>query len=371
MYRLNQKQTTEIQKPRALFICTRNIEYSRNRIMLSVLREQYAVDAITSSMNSYLFRIPYVLLKYIFKNKSHYEFIFVGFLAQPLFPLIRILRKKPIISDAFFSLYDTLCFDKQIFPAKSFIGKVCFWMDKYLCEKSDLVFLDTNQHIEYFKRTFKTINRRFARVFVGAPTDVFSPATHTRIPDKMFNVEFHGDFIPLHGTEVIARAAKRLKKYKAIKIKMIGNGQTYKKTKAFAEKENLTNIDFLERRSLKDLAQVIAETDLGLGVFGKTPKTLRVIPNKAFELISMKKPLLTCRSPAIEELFVDMESAILCRPNDADDLAEKILWAYKNRGKLDSIAQKGYEVFMKNASPQKISKVVHNKIIEVIGFADG
>src|SRR3990172_8746728 len=97
-----------------LFLCGAKKSYVRNAMNLKMLKKNAKVIEIDSNARSYYLRLPLILLRFIFCHQK-YNQVFVGFLGQTLMPFVKLRTKKPIIFDAFISLYDTLCFDRQIF----------------------------------------------------------------------------------------------------------------------------------------------------------------------------------------------------------------------------------------------------------------
>jgi len=110
------------------------------------------------------------------------------------------------------------------------------------------------------------------------------------------------------------------------------------------------------------LVEKISEANICLGIFGKTQKTQRVIPNKLYECIAMKKPVLTASSDAILEKFDNYDNILLCNIADSNDLAAKILELKNNHDLLDKIAENGYSLFTKEFS----SEVLGKKLIDII-----
>ena len=113
--------------------------------------------------------------------------------------------RKPILFDAFLSVYDTLCFDRKRFAPSSPAGRLAFWLDRTSCSLGDLVLLDTEAHARYFCDTFGVPPAKVRRLFVGCDETVFFPRT-IQSPQPL--VLFYGTFLPLHGIDIIIRAAK-------------------------------------------------------------------------------------------------------------------------------------------------------------------
>lgn len=123
---------------RILYITGREISYPRNDVILKAFLHFGEVDTVTGEgTGSLIFRfisisartIPYLL-------KRNYDLIFIGFIGQPLVILLRFLTRKPILFDAFLSVYDTLCFERRRFSPSSLMGRITFWLDRTSCSLS-------------------------------------------------------------------------------------------------------------------------------------------------------------------------------------------------------------------------------------------
>ena len=174
--------------------------------------------------------------------------------------------------------------------------------------------------------------------------------------NKKFLVFFHGYFIPLQGVEYIIGAAKKLNKDKDIFFRIVGSGQTYKHSIELAQELSLVNVEFMERVEHEKLPELIREADVCLGIFGDTNKTQRVIPNKVYESIAMRKAVITSQTVAIKELFENRKNILMCKVANAGDLADKILELKNNKKLKESIAKGGYDLFQKKCRPKVIAK---------------
>ena len=345
------------------FICGREPEYARNRIILNGLKMNgVEVVECTSSSKSALKRFFSVMLRLPFKKRGC-DAVFVGFFGQPLMPFVKLLTRKKIVFDAFLSANATQVFDKQVVKKDSLKARFWFLLDKYACSLADRVLVDTEQHVSYFSKTFGIPKKKISRLFIGADDNLFKPMDVKK--NKDFVVEFHGEFIPLQGVEYIIKAAKILEKHKDIKFRIIGKGQTFEMCTALAKKLNLKNVRFEGYMKFTEIPQAIAESDIGLGIFGVTEKAKRVIPNKAYEIIAMKRALITSETPAALELFENRKNVLFCKPSDEKSLAEAIL-ELKNNPKLkEKIAENGYKLFKEKCCTAVLGREVKGVLEEV------
>src|SRR3989338_5559242 len=203
-----------------LFLCGAKKSYVRNSLNLKALKRIAKIIEISSNAKSYYLRLPLIILRFIFCYQK-YDTVFVGFLAQPLMPFIKLRTRKPIIFDAFISLYDTLCFDRQIFRPDSLVGKFAFWLDKKSCKWADMIITDTDTHADYFSKTFNIDMNKFKTVYLGADTDIFYPRNIQKNTDK-FIVFYYGSGLPLQGIDVILKTAKILEKNEKIVFQLVG-----------------------------------------------------------------------------------------------------------------------------------------------------
>ena len=118
----------------------------------------------------------------------------------------------------------------------------------------------------------------------------------------------------------------------------------------------LENVRFPGWIPYEFIPNYLDKADVCLGIFGNTGKAARVIPGKVYEALAMGKAVITGDSPAIRELLVDGESAILCPRGNPESLASEIHRLYKNRDILIKISEGGRVVFGEQASVGRIGQ---------------
>lgn len=327
-------------------------EYSRTRVLIKGLREN-GIEIKECNDRSRGIKRYLVLIGKI-KTLLPFDVLLVGYSNSRLMVLwARILWRGPLLWDALYSLYDSWVFDrKRVMPGRP--RAFYYWFLDWLgCRLANKVLLDTQAHIDYFVRTFKVRENKFIKVLVGTDDKIFYPRK-SAIND-FFWVHFHGSFVPLQGVSYIVEAARLLEKEKVF-FQIVGHGQEYQRIREVANEFNIKNISWIDWVKYEDLPGLMARADVCLGVFGNTNKTLRVIPNKVYEAIAMKKPVISADTLAVRELFENEQNILFCKTAAPGDLAGKILKLKKNKDLLDKISKGGYEVFIKHALPVQIAK---------------
>jgi glycosyltransferase involved in cell wall biosynthesis len=243
-----------------------------------------------------------------------------------LAPLAR-LRKKPLVWDAFLSLYDTVVNDRGLLPSRSAAARMLLLGEKLACRAADLVFLDTRAHARFFEETFDLPPSSVGRVFVGAEDLFFKKgADEVKGRECDFQVLFYGQFIPLHGVETIVRAASLAEQSsQEVRWTLIGSGQEADRVDGLIEQLGVGSITRVPWVPYDQLPCWIRGSDVGLGIFGTSGKAARVIPNKVYQILACGTPLITADTPAIRELLKPSPSIRLVPPGDSEALAEAVL----------------------------------------------
>ena len=329
-----------------------NPNYSRNKELIKGLKEN-GIEIIGCRVE------PTEKYKYWKLFKKHrkikdYDLMIVGFPGHSVMPLARLICKKKIIFDAFVSLYDSNIFDRKAYSPHGLKALKYWLLDWLACKLANKILLDTDEHIKYFVKTFRIKKEKFKRIFVGSDDSIFYPRVHKKETDNSL-VHFHGKYIPLQGIEYIVEAAKLLES-ENVQFNLIGKGQTYSMAVDLTKKLNVKNINFINPIAPGKLVKYIAQADVCLGIFGETQKATRVVPNKAYEAIAIKKPLITADTPAVRELFKNRENCLLCNIADSKDLAQKILILKNNPELRDKIAENGYKLFKAKLTPRLLGQ---------------
>ncbi|MBW3015164.1 glycosyltransferase [Candidatus Woesearchaeota archaeon] len=344
-------------------------EYGRNINILEGLQLN-DINIIECNNRSNILLRQYRLIKQFLKlDKSKINAIYVahpGITEMPLAWLLSKLYKKPLIYDVFISGYNTVVESRKLVKPKT-LKSLMYWLaDKYSCKLADCVLLDTIQHINYFVNEFKLNRNLFRRVFVGVNDKLFYPRTSSR-NDNDLVILFHGTFIPGHGLKIILDTAKMLEQHPDIKFLVAGKGQLYDEVINYSKTIQNNNVKFLGLVPYQQIPELIADSDICLGLFdGSIAKVCRVVPNKAYEIVAMKKPFITADCLGIKEVFTNLENVVLCDLSSAKSLKDSILLLKNNPSLRNTIAENSYNLMMDNYTRKHIGKIVKNILEELI-----
>jgi len=327
--------------------------YPRNKIIIDGLRENGVTVIECNDNSSSIFLKFFRLAVKFYKIRSDYDFMIVAFPGQEVMFLAKLISRKPVVFDVFTSHYMGYILDRKYFSENSWRAKYYRFLDTWSCRLADIIFLDTQAHIDYFVKEFNLPAGKFRRIWLGANPDLH----HPRIKQNqgMFSALFWGNFIPLQGVEHIIRAAKILENEPII-FNLSGRGQTYESNKKLAEELNLKNVNFLGKTTDEELVQYIQETDICLGTYSDGVKADITIQNKIFESLASKRTIITEKTSSIQELLNDGQGVLWCNKADPKDLAEKILILKNNKELNDKIAEEGYKLFLEKLTPYKIGQ---------------
>jgi len=175
---------------------------------------------------------------------------------------------------------------------------------------------------------------------------------------KPFILMYHGLIVERHGLDLAVEAIAKLRAgIPGIRLHLYGERTDYlEKILELAEKLDLKDaVLFHGFKNLSEIAADISKIDLGL-----VPNRLSVFtqinfPTRIFEYLAMNKPVIVPSTRGIRDYFRDDE-ILFFEPDNANDLAAKIEWAYEHPANLQCLMESGRRVYAKNCWEQEQEK---------------
>jgi len=296
-----------------------------------------------------------LLIIRFFHNPQYY---ILGFRGYEIFWIVRLITLgRFLIYDHMMSPYDSLVYEKKSIRSAGLLNRAIYFYEKSILKSADLVLTDTEIHRRYFHSLFGTPFEKIVAIPVGTDEKLFQLSGPLNAKSEFFEVLYFGSFLPLHGMDIILKAASKLRD-KPINFVLIGGNRTDLSSFQQMQKElklkNITHIDWVE---FEELPQYIAQSDIGLGgPFGNTGQAGRVITGKTFQFLAMAKPVIVGLHVDNDDGFENQVNCLLVPQGDELALADAILWAFEHKDNLNEIGRSGYELYSARYSTLQISK---------------
>lgn len=191
-------------------------------------------------------------------------------------------------------------------------------LDRMALSRCDIAVVDTTEHRDMLAPTDHGVV-----VPVGARQEWYDAAERICPPPAgPLRVVFFGLFTPLQGAPVIAEAVRLAKaEGAAMHVTMIGTGQDHAVCREIlAQAADVTWTDWVTPH---DLPAVVAAHHVCLGIFADSPKSLRVVPNKAYEGLAAGCAVVTSDTAPQRRALADFVT--LVPPADPRALADALL----------------------------------------------
>lgn len=275
----------------------------------------------------------------------------IGFNGQLDVLLLRMLAPRygpRIVFAPLVSVTETLVEDRRLYAPGSVAARMFRLLD-WLCSRAaDVTVVDTDEHRRYFIEELGVDPSRLLTCYLGAesaafehptpsdsdapgpsaagaPTGEGMPAAAGTAPTterRRVRVLYFGQYLPLHGLDVIVDAVGRLAWRGDLVFTFLGTGPERARIETML-KVTRADVRFVDWVPYEALRETIAEADIVLGIFGSSRKARMVIPNKVFEAAMVGRAVITADTPAVRELFENGKELLLCEA-DGRALAETI-----------------------------------------------
>ena len=350
-----------------LIIGSYNPSYPRNRVLISVLQECFAVTEVLLQEQGIRRYLRFVRAMWQWRNKADCVLVMqpAHTFSLPLFCLRPFVTAKVAV-DAFYAIYDSYIWDRKLASNLSLKAAYYFGLDFLLCHAADVLLFDTEEHRMYFKKTFH-ISSKLQTVILPVALDL---AQHDTIkPKRQFPgiapgspvVLFYGYYIPLQGVDTIMRAARMVEDVRPdIRFVFIGSGQTRKAADALYKELKLANGIFIDRIPYEDLIGYIKLADVCLGIFGETAKAQHVVPNKVLDYAACAKPIITGKTPAVERYVTDGHEMILVPTTDPERLAQAIIELVDDDEKCTTMGRAARKLVEQYFSKEMLNKLIRS-----------
>ncbi len=281
-------------------------------------------------------------------------------------PLARLLGRvadSPVIFDPLVSRWDTQVGDLGRLRKGSASAGRLRASDRVSLSLADMVLCDTWEHGDFYSSEFGIARKKLSRVPVGADRFAFDLGARRggRPHAGPLDIVYLGGYLPLHGLGAIVDAATELLRRHGERFAtftLIGDGMVLPRVERDVAARGLSNVRLAPRMPYEEAMTRLARADLGLGIFGTSAKSGRVVPHKVFQSMALGVPTVTRRSAAVAEFFRDEEHLVLVPAGDGLALARAIEALAQDPERRERIGAQGRAAARAQASPSRIGDLL-------------
>jgi len=124
---------------------------------------------------------------------------------------------------------------------------------------------------------------------------------------------------------------------------------------------------FAGKKHYKEVVIFVNSFDICLAPF-KKERNLKIglSPLKLYEYLACGRPVIASKLQGITELIDNGNCGYLSEPDDAGDLASRIIESFKERDRLPEMGENGRALVEKSFSWEKITQQVENVLREAV-----
>jgi len=238
-------------------------------------------------------------------------------------------------------------------------------------EKRSIGFADS---VLTVSRTFKNIFSSRScppdkiKVVLNSPDDrIFrfqAPGTchsNGEKPSRPFVILYHGSLLRRNGFDLAVDALETARKsLPAARLVVCGAPTAFfeKVMESVHERGLDESVDYLGARNLEQIVMAINGCDVGVVPNHRNVFTELNTPTRIFECLALGKPVIAPRARGIQDYFGD-EDLIYFELGDADDLAEKIKYAYFHPSEVEQIVKRGQQIYLTHTWSSEKSKLLN------------
>jgi len=250
-----------------------------------------------------------------------------------------------------------------------FLLNILYRLEYSLYKHSQKIVVLTPAFKQNIEKRFPEFKEKIEIITNGADFDIMHSSDKAASIRKQYGWEGKKVFayFGAHGVAndlmQVVEAAKEMQTHENIHFVLIGDGMQKKALKEKAAEYHLLNIQFIDSISKNEVADYIQAIDVGMAILKKTDTFKTVYPNKVFDYMSCKKPVLVTIDGITRTLIEKAGCGLYSEPENIVAFEEAILSFEKmNSTELEALGENGFTYVKEHFDREKLA----NKYIEVI-----
>jgi len=236
-------------------------------------------------------------------------------------------------------------------------------LEKFLYQHADQLIVNSPGFIQPIQKISGKIPVLIAN---GSDPEMFRSSDQGEAFRKQYNLEksfvvmYCGAHGPANDLDVILDAAEILQNRSDIKFVLVGSGKDKNTLMENAAQRNLKNVIFAPPFSKEKIANVIAASNAGLAILKPIPLFKTTYPNKVFDTMAARKPVLVQIDGVIRELVETYNAGIFVEPGNPYALAVAVRALADDPERCQKMGMNGYQAICKDFSREKSAYLIEN-----------
>ncbi|WP_209559608.1 glycosyltransferase [Frigoribacterium sp. PvP032] len=219
----------------------------------------------------------------------------------PYVGVVGRLTRSTVVVDGFVGLHETEVGDWGRVRPGSLRASALRLQDELALRAAHVWLVDTDVRARRAAASRAAVRTRVVALPVGAPD--WAVAVPPRGPGETLHLLWYGNYIPLHGLDLVVEALALTVGRRDVHLTLVGDGGTRAATEHAVRERGLDGLcTFLGPVPESELAGLIASADVALGIFGSSEKARSVIANKVWQGLSCGRVVVTAETPALAEI---------------------------------------------------------------------
>lgn len=170
-----------------------------------------------------------------------------------------------------------------------------------------------------------------------------------------FLVGYIGTHGMAHRLDIVLEAAEILRNNRGITFLFVGDGAEKSELMLRAENLQLPNVIFHDQVERAEVPDYYRACDVCLVPLRKADLFTKNIPSKIYEIMAAGKPIIISTEGESRRLIENAGAGLAVRPEDAGDLAEKIMILFNDRELCRNSGRNGYSFALANCSRNRLA----------------
>jgi len=240
-------------------------------------------------------------------------------------------------------------------PRQSLAVRFLKWCEKWSIRFVNLVLTPNVAFKSLF--TSRGCPSEKIHIIMNSPADElfsFRPVTLNPPGEKPlgqpFTILYHGSLVERHGLDLAIDALEIAKKsIPDATIVICGENTSYfERVMDTVHQRGLNeSVHYLGMRNLQQIVKAINQCDIGVIPNRRSVFTEINMPTRIFEYLALGKPVIAPHTQGIRDYFSD-ENILFFEPDNAADLADKFVWAFRHPREMSEFVRRGQAVYLEH-----------------------